>query len=93
MKTIKRVAVLGAGVMGSAIAAHLANSGLNVLLLDLPAQKLNGDDAAKIGLQRALKAKQSPHPSTDRSTPNRLKPATLKMTHSNSDPATGLLRR
>ena len=60
MKTIKRVAVLGAGVMGSAIAAHLANSGLNVLLLDLPAQKLNADDAAKIGLQSALKAKPSP---------------------------------
>jgi 3-hydroxyacyl-CoA dehydrogenase len=32
---IRRVAVLGAGVMGSGIAAHCANAGLPVLLLDL----------------------------------------------------------
>ena len=32
---IRRVAVLGAGTMGSRIAAHLANAGLPVLLLDL----------------------------------------------------------
>ena len=32
---IKRVAVLGAGVMGSGIAAHVANAGLPVLLLDI----------------------------------------------------------
>lgn len=33
---IKNVCVLGAGVMGCNIAAHLANAGLNVLLLDQP---------------------------------------------------------
>ncbi|HEV2275349.1 MAG TPA: 3-hydroxyacyl-CoA dehydrogenase NAD-binding domain-containing protein [Acidobacteriaceae bacterium] len=33
---IRRVAVLGAGTMGSRIAAHIANAGLPVLLLDLP---------------------------------------------------------
>ncbi len=32
---IRKTAVLGAGVMGSAIAAHLANAGLPVLLLDI----------------------------------------------------------
>ena len=32
---IKKVAVLGSGVMGSGIAAHLANVGLEVLLLDI----------------------------------------------------------
>ena len=32
---IKRVAVLGSGVMGSAIACHLAQCGAEVLLLDL----------------------------------------------------------
>jgi 3-hydroxyacyl-CoA dehydrogenase len=32
---IRRVAVLGAGVMGSGIAAHLANAGVPVLLLDI----------------------------------------------------------
>src|SRR5262245_54616623 len=32
---IRRVAVLGAGVMGSGIAAHVANAGTPVLLLDI----------------------------------------------------------
>jgi 3-hydroxyacyl-CoA dehydrogenase len=35
MKAIERVAVLGSGVMGSGIAAHLANAGMRVLLLDV----------------------------------------------------------
>jgi 3-hydroxyacyl-CoA dehydrogenase len=33
---LRRAAVLGAGAMGSRIAAHLANAGVPVLLLDLP---------------------------------------------------------
>ncbi|MDQ1454039.1 MAG: 3-hydroxyacyl-CoA dehydrogenase, partial [Acidobacteriaceae bacterium] len=33
---LRKAAVLGAGTMGSRIAAHLANAGLSVLLLDLP---------------------------------------------------------
>ncbi len=35
MKRIKKVSVLGSGVMGSAIACHLANIGLEVLMLDI----------------------------------------------------------
>jgi 3-hydroxyacyl-CoA dehydrogenase len=35
MIQIKRVAVLGAGVMGATIGAHLANGGLDVLMLDI----------------------------------------------------------
>lgn len=35
VKEIRRAAVLGAGVMGATIAAHLANVGLPVLLLDI----------------------------------------------------------
>ena len=35
-KPIDQVAVLGAGVMGASIAAHLANAGIKVLLLDIP---------------------------------------------------------
>ncbi|TVQ15962.1 MAG: 3-hydroxyacyl-CoA dehydrogenase/enoyl-CoA hydratase family protein, partial [Balneolaceae bacterium] len=35
----RNVAVLGAGVMGSQIAAHLANAGAQVLLLDIPAKE------------------------------------------------------
>lgn len=37
MTQIKQVAVLGSGVMGSGIAAVLANAGIPVLLLDMPA--------------------------------------------------------
>jgi 3-hydroxyacyl-CoA dehydrogenase len=47
---IRRVAVLGAGVMGSGIAAHLANAGVPVLLCDIvPAN-------AKPGARNALAA-------------------------------------
>lgn len=35
--SIRRVAVLGAGVMGAQIAAHLANADVPVVLFDLPA--------------------------------------------------------
>ncbi|MDC0742588.1 3-hydroxyacyl-CoA dehydrogenase/enoyl-CoA hydratase family protein [Polyangium mundeleinium] len=35
MKPIHRAAVIGAGVMGSGIAAHLANAGIHVVLLDM----------------------------------------------------------
>lgn len=38
MTQIKQVAVLGSGVMGSGIAAVLANAGIPVLLLDMPAK-------------------------------------------------------
>ena len=40
-RRFKRVAVLGAGVMGAQIAAHLANARIPVLLYELPAE---GDD-------------------------------------------------
>jgi 3-hydroxyacyl-CoA dehydrogenase len=44
-RPIRRVAVLGAGVMGSGIAAHCANAGIPVLLLDIVPPKLS--DAEK----------------------------------------------
>ena len=34
-KPIKKVAVIGSGVMGAGIAAHCANAGCEVLLLDI----------------------------------------------------------
>jgi 3-hydroxyacyl-CoA dehydrogenase len=37
MEQIRNAAVIGAGIMGSGIAAHLANAGINVVLLDLDA--------------------------------------------------------
>jgi 3-hydroxyacyl-CoA dehydrogenase len=44
---IKRVAVLGAGVMGSGIAAHLAGVGLKTLLLDIVPPELSEEDKGK----------------------------------------------
>jgi 3-hydroxyacyl-CoA dehydrogenase len=52
-KEIKKVAVLGAGVMGSGIAAHLANAGIESYLLDL-----DGPTAAKMGLIEPLSEKE-----------------------------------
>src|SRR5579864_6140145 len=56
MRTIRRVAVLGAGTMGSRIAAHFANAGVPSLLLDmvLPRQP-NRNAAAQKGIENALK--------------------------------------
>jgi 3-hydroxyacyl-CoA dehydrogenase len=51
---IRQAAVLGAGVMGAQIAAHFANAGLRVLLLDVTRE------AAKDGLQRATRLKPDP---------------------------------
>ncbi len=48
MRSITRAAVLGAGAMGSRIAAHLANAGVPTLLLDLP-----GDPPDRSRLARA----------------------------------------
>ena len=54
LRRIRSVAVLGAGTMGAQIAAHVANAGLPVLLLDLDA------GAAAAGLQRAAALKPDP---------------------------------
>ncbi len=49
MRQINKVAVLGAGVMGATIAAHLANAGLDVLMLDITPNKLTAEEE-KAGL-------------------------------------------
>jgi len=58
MKSLRRVAVLGAGTMGSRIAAHFANAGVPALLLDVvvPGQP-NRNAAALKGLDSATKQK------------------------------------
>ena len=40
-KHIKKVAVIGSGIMGSGIACHFANIGVEVLLLDIVPRELN----------------------------------------------------
>ena len=57
---IKRVAVLGSGVMGSAIACHVAQCGAEVLLLDLPSEDGPRDAIAAGHLKKSLKSKPSP---------------------------------
>jgi 3-hydroxyacyl-CoA dehydrogenase len=51
---IRHVTVLGAGTMGAQIAAHVANAGIPVLLLDVTAH------AAREGLERARKLSPDP---------------------------------
>ncbi len=46
-RSIKKVAVLGSGVMGSAIACHFANVGCEVLLLDIAPKDLNEEEQKK----------------------------------------------
>lgn len=47
MKSIRKVAVLGSGVMGAQIAAHLANIGIPSYLLDIVPNELTPDEAKK----------------------------------------------
>ena len=54
MTSIRSAAVLGAGTMGAQIAAHFANAGVPVVLLDVTAA------AAKEGLERARRLKPDP---------------------------------
>ncbi len=74
-KHIKKVAVIGSGIMGSGIACHFANIGVEVLLLDIVPRELNEAEKAKgltladnivrnrlvnDSLMAALKSKPSP---------------------------------
>ena len=74
-RRIKKVAVIGSGIMGSGIACHFANIGVDVLLLDIVPRNLNASEEAKDlnlqdkvvrnrivndSLKAALKSKPSP---------------------------------
>ena len=74
-KHINKVAVIGSGIMGSGIACHFANIGVEVLLLDIIPRELNDKEKAKgltledkvvrnrlvnTSLMTALKSKPSP---------------------------------
>ncbi len=75
IRRIKKVAVLGSGVMGSGIACHFANIGAEVLLIDIVPRELNDKEKAagltledkavrnrivNDSLKAALKSKPSP---------------------------------
>lgn len=74
-RSIKKVAVVGSGIMGSGIACHFANIGVEVLLLDIAPKELNETESKKgltldskvvrnrivnEHLQNALRSKPSP---------------------------------
>ena len=65
-RTIKKVAVLGSGVMGSRIACHFAGVGIPVILLDIPYSKdgetISGKARNKI-VNDALASAIKNHPS------------------------------
>ena len=44
---IEKTAILGSGVMGSAIAAHLANAGIPSIMLDIVPRELTPQESAK----------------------------------------------
>ena len=64
MSSIKKVAVIGSGVMGSGIAAQVANAGLPVILLDIVGGDSDRNAVAKAAVQRMLKTSPAPlmHP-------------------------------
>ncbi|MDO6802782.1 3-hydroxyacyl-CoA dehydrogenase NAD-binding domain-containing protein [Wenyingzhuangia sp. 1_MG-2023] len=74
-RQIKKIAVIGSGIMGSSIACHFANIGLQVLLLDIVPKELNDREKQKgldlshplvqnrivnSNLQAAIKSKPAP---------------------------------
>lgn len=66
---IEKVAVIGAGVMGSGIAAHIANAGIPVDLLDIiPKDSSNRNVIAEGAIGKMLKTEPSPfmHPKNAR---------------------------
>ncbi|MEL0308674.1 MAG: 3-hydroxyacyl-CoA dehydrogenase family protein, partial [Flavobacteriaceae bacterium] len=90
-RNIEKVAVLGSGIMGSGIAAHLAGIGLQVLLLDISLKELNEDERSKglsldhpsvqkrivnDSLSKSLKSK--PSPIYNASFANRIKTGTFE---------------
>jgi 3-hydroxyacyl-CoA dehydrogenase len=59
-KHVRRAAVLGAGVMGAQIAAHLANAGVGVVLFELPAEGTDTRANARHAIERLPKTEPNP---------------------------------
>src|SRR6187431_1762253 len=70
---IRKVAVLGAGVMGAQIAAHLANARVETVLFDLPAKE--GDPNGIVLKAIANLGKLSPAPLAARDRAAAIEPA------------------
>ncbi len=74
---IKRAAVIGAGVMGSGIAAHLANAGIDVMLMDIVPDGANDRSSiARGAIARLLKT--DPAPLTHKRNARRISPGNIE---------------
>ena len=80
---VRRVAVLGAGVMGAQIAAHLTNAGIDTIVFDLAAKQGNADGFVLKAI--ANLGKLSPAPLASKALADAIVPA-------NYDTGLGLLR-
>lgn len=77
MSDIKKAAVIGSGVMGSGIAALLANSGLEVVLLDIvPKEAKDRSMLTKSAIEKQLKA--NPSGFTHKNNAKRITPGNLE---------------
>ncbi len=74
---VRRAAVLGAGVMGAQIAAHLTNAGVDTLLYDLPADE--GDPNGIVLKAIANLGKLSPAPLAGKSMAAAIVPANYEL--------------
>lgn len=70
---VKKAAVLGSGVMGSQIAAHLANANVDVVLFDLAAKE--GDPNGVVKKSLAFLQKLDPTPFSVKSKSSKITPA------------------
>ncbi|HLM52449.1 MAG TPA: 3-hydroxyacyl-CoA dehydrogenase/enoyl-CoA hydratase family protein [Pseudoxanthomonas sp.] len=70
---VRKAAVLGAGVMGAQIAAHLVNAGVDTVLFDLPAKE--GDPNGVVTKAIANLAKLSPAPLASKALAEAITPA------------------
>jgi len=60
MFKIRKVAVLGAGVMGAQIAAHCVNAGVPVVLFDLASKEGDASGIARRGVAQLTKLNPAP---------------------------------
>ena len=63
---VRKVAVLGAGVMGAQIAAHLANAGVPVVLFDLAAKSGDPNGIVRAAIEKLKKLEPPPLAAKDR---------------------------
>src|SRR5690606_13357209 len=74
---VRRAAVLGAGVMGAQIAAHLTNAGVDTVLFDLPAKE--GEANGIVNRAIASLGKLSPAPLASKSLAAAIVPANYEL--------------